>query len=488
MSQEKIKALYEKAEKAKADWKAALKEDYSKETANGMNEKDWQKHTTEKVERLKAEFFSSVEQARNLEANAETEKQMEEASSTYERFLKEPTNRMPKGNGNGTPGPQEQQIGKAPTEIQAAINTRVEMGATHADKAMISEVLNRPISAVERQHIREAFVAFLKEDRGGAVRKLESAGSFGPQEIQLLSGNVGNLGGYTVPEDFRSEVVRPRPGFAAVRMAGARSMPTNSDTLVMPRVVSGTDPYSSGVSGAWRNAGYVSGGTAPSTQNQPTVAQERIQVFWWQPNVIELDPSLLMDNAVNLEMVIAEELGRTKGLDEDSAFINGTGVGQPLGLLNAGFTSVALADDAVSYATGLDLIYGVPSQYRAGASHLMSSSTYSEYMKLETASGVTLIYPAFATQGFNRANQAVANLQGYPVYFSEFMSSLSSSDDAGTVIQVFGDFFYYVIAERMEMRVQRLIERYAPNVGLLASARVGGQPVLNDAFRVGTVA
>jgi predicted phage gp36 major capsid-like protein len=36
--------------------------------------------------------------------------------------------------------------------------------------------------------------------------------------------------------------------------------------------------------------------------------------------------------------------------------------------------------------------------------------------------------------------------------------------------------------------VQRLVERFAPNVGFLPRARFGGQVVLNDAFRVMKVA
>jgi len=42
---------------------------------------------------------------------------------------------------------------------------------------------------------------------------------------------------------------------------------------------------------------------------------------------------------------------------------------------------------------------------------------------------------------------------------------------------------YYLIADRQEMRIQRLAERFAPNVGLLATARVGGQTLRTAAFR-----
>jgi HK97 family phage major capsid protein len=105
-------------------------------------------------------------------------------------------------------------------------------------------------------------------------------------------------------------------------------------------------------------------------------------------------------------------------------------------------------------------------------------------MKLETSSGVTLVFPGFARTASNNATPSAANLMGYPVHISEFMPAVATLAKC----HLFGDFFYYVIAERQELRVQRLVEKYAPNVAILVGARVGGQPVLNDAFRMGKCA
>ncbi len=52
---------------------------------------------------------------------------------------------------------------------------------------------------------------------------------------------------------------------------------------------------------------------------------------------------------------------------------------------------------------------------------------------------------------------------------------------------IFGDFRSYIIAERLDLMVQRLVERFAPNVGFLASARIGGQVVRLAGFRLGVV-
>jgi len=495
MSDTKKKELEAQWTKAYNTAKSILAEEFDKNNKDGLDESKWAATQRDRYTAAMGDVEKFNTQIQEIQFRENEQSKLDAMESqAIER------NRANRNGTDGNAGGERQKT--APSEFQKAIEYREALGHTNVKNSFYDSKLNRYISAEERQAWREAGVAYIKYGRAAATEKLMKGGFTGEEvrvitgadrtsasEQQLLTSTTGELGGFSFGDDFRNELVRPRPGFAAVRMAGARTMPTNSDVLVMPRIVSGTDPYSSGVSGAWRADGYVSGGTAPSTQNQPTLAQERVQVHWWQPNAIEMSPNLLMDNAVNLESVIGEELGRTKSLDEDSAFINGSGVGQPLGLTTALGTAyqVTLGNDAVSYATLINLIYGVPAQYRGAGAHIMSSQTYADYMKLETSSGVTLIYPGYARQQANNATPGVANLQGYPVYFSEFMSSLTGSDDVGTNLQLFGDFYYYVIAERQELTVQRLVEKFAPNIGLLVAARVGGQPVLYDAFRMGVV-
>jgi len=103
----------------------------------------------------------------------------------------------------------------------------------------------------------------------------------------------------------------------------------------------------------------------------------------------------------------------------------------------------------------------------------MNSSTYGDILQLESSGGFSLFPP----------NSLPGTLFNRPISFSEFMPDVG----AGTVPIVFGDFSYYWVADRHQLRVQRLAERFAPNVGLLATARYGGQPVRSNAFRTQTV-
>lgn len=322
---------------------------------------------------------------------------------------------------------------------------------------------------------REALFLYLTQDNNHAAASyLKQHAKLGPAEMHALLGTQGDLGGFLIPEDFRREIVKDLAGFAVMRNI-ARVIPTSSSTLVLPSIQSrsGTERnYSSGYTGAWKPEGYVTGGTAPPVQNQPTFSQERIPVHVWQPDAIEVSTELLADAAVPLDMVLAEVIAETRALDEDSAFILGNGIGKPLGLLDpgTGLTTIDSGSSAnVTYDSFVDLFTALPAQYRQNARWLWSSATFGQILKLKDDQSRPIFLP----------NEIPGNLWGKPMLFSEFMPDPAA--DSKSV--VFGDFRYYVIADRQELRIQRLTERFAPNIGILPTARVGGQVIRKAAFR-----
>lgn len=327
-----------------------------------------------------------------------------------------------------------------------------------------------PAEALKRIH-REAFDRFLRHGERAAVEVM-AAGGIGPKEQHALLGTQADLGGFLVPEDFQAEVIRDLAGFAVIRPV-ARVMPTSRSTLVFPAVAAGTDPYPSGFAGSWKPEGYVTGGTAPTVQNKPTFGQERIPVHSWQPDAIEITTELIEDSAAPLDSILAEIIAETKALDEDTAFIKGNGVGRPLGLVDAGagITTVVSGDANLLKYNGLvDLFTGLPAQYRQNGKFLMNSATYGKVLQLADTNNLPLFPPGMQ----------VGTLWGKAILFSEFVASVA----ANALAIVFGDFRYYGIAERRELRIQRLTERFAPNIGLLPTARLGGQPLRKAAFRI----
>lgn len=318
---------------------------------------------------------------------------------------------------------------------------------------------------------KAAFSAYL---RHGVDAARECLKGFGPSEVHALLGTQADLGGFLVPEDFRQEVIRSLAQQAVIRSV-ARVVPTSKSALVFPAVqgATGTNAniYASDYAGNWRPEGYVTGGTAPTVQNQPKFGQERIPVHGWQPDAIEVSRELLEDSAAPLDSILAEVIAETLALDEDSAFLNGNGVGRPQGVLQASPTTVNSGNaSALTYNGLLDLFTGLPAQYRQNGRWVMAAATYGAVLKLADSQSRPIFTP----------NELPGTLWGKPILFSEFMPSVAANNNP----IIFGDWRYYVIADRQDLRVQRLTERYAPNVGILPTARLGGQPVRINAFRV----
>lgn len=338
--------------------------------------------------------------------------------------------------------------------------------------------------AIKKQH-RAVQNAYLRYGEGdprflqAKVKLANVASSLRPEERQSLTGTSGILGGALVTDDFRAEVIKNLAGIAVTRASGVRVVPCSSDTLVFPAIKGGTDPYSSGYAGAWRPSGAVgTDGSAPAVQNQPTFQNERIPVHEWQPDAVVVEPSLMEDSVVPLDTLLAELIGETLAMDEDYSFLRGTGIGQPKGLLDYVGTTTPADGLITVVATGasatlaydglVDLKYALPAQYQRGSVFYMRATAMAKVLKLKDSSNNPIIF----------AGAPPNTIFGDPVFLTEHMPALGASAN----VIVYGNPRYYVIAQRRDLRVQRLFERFAPNTGFLPTARVGGGCVRPQAF------
>jgi HK97 family phage major capsid protein len=317
----------------------------------------------------------------------------------------------------------------------------------------------------QRVH-REAYGKYLRHGEGPLL----------PAERQALLTTVDQLGGALVPDYDFNELIRLLTGFSVMRRL-ARVRQTQRQTGTFMTVAAGTQPqYATGLAGSWKPEGWVVGGNNLPTQDQPRFGRERVPTHIWSPDVIEITTDLLEDAVIDLEAELRQILAETKALDEDWAFLRGTGVGMPQGLLTmTGLTTIPTGVAAgVNYSGIVNLFTGLPAQYRGRSTWLMNSLTY----------GLVLLIADDQNRPLFPVNALVNQLFGRPIEISEWMPN---GNVGGNDAIVFGDFSYYAIVDRRDMRIQRLTERFAPNVGILATARTGGQALRAEPFRVGRV-
>ena len=421
----------------------ALKEEYAAGTMPADKMELFQAHMSEF-----AQYNAQVEEA----------KKNEEAFAAFNQAAEQ----------YGQPAPSN--VGPLHSDLAASNSTESTLEQRQAETRRIhTEAFSRYLKFGQQGLNRNEASAFI----GGQVSREELSAAGLDMETFAHLGSVDSLGGFLVPDDFMSELIKDLAGASIMRQISRVRTTSRAAASFMTVAGSGNRLYSSGVTGSFRSQGWVQGGNNIPTQNQPRFGQERVQVHVWSPDVIEITMELLEDAALNLEAEVRELLVETRRLDEDSAFILGNGIGMPTGIhfeaTQGNIVTVnSQAAAGLTYDGLCEMWAELPAQYRSQAVYLMNSKTLAA-IKLIKDNENRPIFPV---------NEIPTNLFGRPIVVSEFMPDIAAS----AIPIIFGDFSNYGIADRADLRIIRLNERFAPNVGLLAVARVGGQMLRSQPF------
>ncbi len=189
------------------------------------------------------------------------------------------------------------------------------------------------------------------------------------------------------------------------------------------------------------------------------------------------------DMDAQLQMEATEEFAKAEG----AAFINGTGIGQPEGILtNASvLASYVPGTDAskVVFAGLAAQYYALKSGYAANATWLMNRKTIGAIRQIVDGQQRPLWEPGFP--GFSGMEP--------PTIFGRPYAEMPDMPDVGSNAFpiAFGDFKRgYLIVDRVTMVVQRLVEKYAEQgqIAYLVRKRVGGQVVLAESINLMKIA
>jgi len=137
-------------------------------------------------------------------------------------------------------------------------------------------------------------------------------------------------GGFLVPEVYRADLQMIALENAIVRTNGAMVIPPiKTDSVKIPYVndVSHATTVFGGVQASWTAEMAEKDPTKP-TFGQMELTPKKLAGLTYTSN------ELLADSAIALEPLIKRMFGSAWGYFEDLAFLAGTGVGQPLGILN----------------------------------------------------------------------------------------------------------------------------------------------------------
>ena len=296
----------------------------------------------------------------------------------------------------------------------------------------------------------------------------------GPQDRKTLTAGSDSAGGFLIPEDYHVEIIKKTAVMASIR-ANARVAQTSRDMAKWPRIVYTTDDqWTSGVRMTWTGESPASATTHRVTD--PVFGLLTVPVHTAMASM-PVSNDLLDDAAFDVLGIGSDLLGEAFALGENDAFINGNGIGRPMGILAevdeaTGPASVVSGSAASLTSNGLiDLAYALPPQYERNAKWFMAKGTEKVIRKLIGTTSGEYEWPVTGNVGqLGAVNSA---LLGFPIVREQFIATPTTN---GYPI-IFGDMRGYLVLDRVGLSLQRLDELYAETniTVLLARRRVGGQ-------------
>lgn len=283
------------------------------------------------------------------------------------------------------------------------------------------------------------------------------------QISNVLQEGIDPQGGYLVPDEYDKRLIDILTEENVIRTLG-----TNITTSGEHKInIAATKPAA-----AWiEEGGTLTFGDA--TFDQIILDAHKLHV------AIKVTEELLYDNAFNLENYILTQFGKALSNAEEDAFINGTGIGQPLGILaETGGAQVGVTTASSTKVTAdeiINLVYSLKRPYRKNAAFLANDVCVAELRKLKDNNGQYLWQPSLQAGEPDR-------VLGYKVYTSPYFPVPT----AGGTAVAFGDFSYYNIGDRGTRSFAELKELFAGNgmIGFVAKERVDGKLVLPEAVKL----
>jgi HK97 family phage major capsid protein len=199
---------------------------------------------------------------------------------------------------------------------------------------------------------------------------------------------------------------------------------------------------------------------------------------------IKVSKELLRSAAISVESVVRERLAYKFGAVQETAFMTGTGAGQPLGIFTASNSGISTSQDVSTGNTNTTITadglinakYGLEAQWLGSPSlrWIMHREVVAFIRKLKDGEGQYLWQPGLAQD----RPDVILNV---PVLVSEFAPHAFTT---GKYLAIIGDLSYYWIADNMSLQIQRLVELYAATNqdAFMGRMALDGMPVLEKAF------
>lgn len=284
-------------------------------------------------------------------------------------------------------------------------------------------------------------------------------------ELRAQSEGTGTAGGYLVPDGFRDKLVERRKAFGGLANAVETITTTSGQPLEWPTV-----DDTSNVGAIVAENGAPAGG-ADLVFGSATLGAYKYMSVGAGGAPLKVSVELLQDSSVDVESMVARKLGERIARAQAPHFVNGTGSGQPKGIVT-GKVPVEL-QTGITYANLVKVVHSLDPEYRENAKWAFNDATMALIFGITDGNGRPLLQST--TDGISGRINGMT-LLGYPVVIDQAFANYSATSDTA-IAGVFGDLEAgYVIRRVRDLQLVVDPYSYAINgqVGFTAWERADG--------------
>jgi HK97 family phage major capsid protein len=280
--------------------------------------------------------------------------------------------------------------------------------------------------------------------------------------------SAAGLGAEIIPTGFFAEVSRTLKAYSRFRDISKVLTTDSGQPLRLPK---NDDTSNTGV--------IISPEVTDHTTQDLAFTEVTMNAFTYSSKVVKVSNELLNDSGVDLSSFLGQQLGERIGRAQAAHFVNGTGSGQPQGVVAGATTFAAASATAIALNDIVGLAQSIDPAYLADQGSVywaMNPAILGALRKLQDTLGRPLL------SSIQDGNDTLS-LFGYPIVIVPEMDSTMASSKK-TVL--FGNFQNFLIRDVSTLQVLRTSDRYFEQyaTAFLAVYRTDAKVMQSGAFRV----
>lgn len=342
------------------------------------------------------------------------------------------------------------QIDKRNTDVEADlkkqygdINDRMEKAAKDFEEKLTNAVKEMGTAfknTGEKDGKNKPDEAKYGKDFGNFLWKVKTEDT----QLKALSENTGADGGFLVPDYWSNEILKISIEDSIIRNIGPKTIDMPGPKFDIPAIKSTSQSGSvyGGIITYWgkESTNLSSNDTKPAFGK---ISLDANKLYGYTESYEDLN----MDAMTAIGPLLQEMFGDAIAFEEDYQFINGDGVGKPLGVAQAACRATVSRGTASQIHT--DDVVGMLARFSGKldkAVWIANQSTLTYLLTLQDAAGNYILFPGMSG---NIAGISPGSLYGIPIILSEKAQALGTEGDL-----ILGDWSNYIVGDLHGLRVE----------------------------------